>query len=105
MVKRLTNPGNHGGGPTMQDIAARAGVSGATVSNVLNAKSGTRVSSATRRRILEVAEELHYRPNAIARAMASGRSQTIGVYQPHAPGAPMSGTWANDVLRGIGETL
>lgn len=89
----------------MQDIAARAGVSAATVSYVLNAKPGMRVSAETRRRILEVAEALHYRPNAIARAMASGRSQTIGIYQPHAPGAPMSGMWANDILRGIGETL
>jgi DNA-binding LacI/PurR family transcriptional regulator len=89
----------------MRDIAARAGVSAATVSYVLNAKPGMRISGATRRRILDVAEELHYRPNAIARAMARGHSHTVGVYQPHAPGAPMSGLWANEVLRGIGETL
>lgn len=105
MVKRLISGTSRGSNPTMQDIATRAGVSAATVSYVLNAKPGMRVSDETRRRVLDVAERLHYRPNAIARAMASGRSHTIGVYQPHAPGAPMSGMWANDVLRGVGETL
>lgn len=89
----------------MQDIADRSGVSVATVSYVLNAKPGARVSQETGRRIRQVAEELHYQPNAIARAMARGRTHTVGVYQPHAPGAPMSGMWANDVLRGVGEKL
>jgi DNA-binding LacI/PurR family transcriptional regulator len=104
MVKRVTQVIRKSG-PTMKDVAERAGVSAATVSYVLNAKPGMRVSKETRRRILSVAQELHYRPNAIARAMASGRSHTIGVYQPHATGAPLSGMWANEVLRGIGEAL
>jgi DNA-binding LacI/PurR family transcriptional regulator len=105
MVKRLIPAAKRSSGPTMQDIADRAGVSAATVSYVLNAKPGARVSQETRRRIRQVADELHYQPNAIARAMARGQSHTIGVYQPHAPGAPMSGMWASDVLRGIGEAL
>lgn len=89
----------------MRDLAARVGVSQATVSYVLNAKPNARISPATRQRVLEAAAELHYRPNAIARAMVSGRSKTIGVYQPHAPGAPLSGMWTTLVLRGIGEVL
>jgi len=89
----------------MRDLAAHVGVSQATVSYVLNAKPNARVSSETRSRILEAAAELNYRPNAIARAMASGRSCTIGVYQPHAPGTPLSGMWTMEVMRGIGEAL
>ncbi len=81
------------------------GVSQATVSYVLNAHPNARVSDATRQRILEAAAQLHYRPNAIARAMASGRSRTIGVYQPHVIETPLSGMWTAAVMRGIGEAL
>jgi DNA-binding LacI/PurR family transcriptional regulator len=89
----------------MQDIAARVGVSQATVSYVLNARPDARVSPETRRRVLEAAAELRYRPNAIARAMASGRSRTIGVYQPHAGETPLSGMWTASVMLGISEAL
>ena len=50
---------------TLDDIAARAGVSRMAVSVVLNgSRSGTRVSQATRQRILDIAKELNYRPNS-----------------------------------------
>jgi DNA-binding LacI/PurR family transcriptional regulator len=89
----------------MADIATRAGVSPATVSYVLNSKPGARVGDDTRRRIMEVAAELHYRPNAIARAMAVGLTHTVGVYQPHTSFSPLSGMWNTAVTRGIGEAL
>ncbi len=51
------------------------------VSVVINgARSGTQVSQETRRRILLAAEELQYRPNAIARSLARRRSDIIGFY-------------------------
>jgi len=51
-----------------------------TASVVLNgAKSGTRVSDATRNRILEVAARLRYRPNAVARGLSRLKMDTIGV--------------------------
>jgi LacI family transcriptional regulator len=103
MVKRITKEVESSA--TMADVAKQAGVSQATVSYVLNAKPGARVSPATRRRIVEVAEKLHYRPNAIARAMASGRSRTVGVYQPHIGHSPLSGMWTTAVMSGIGEAL
>src|SRR5438093_382131 len=65
---------------TLRDVAARAGVSAATVSVVLNnTRSGTRVSADTRNRILEVAEALRYRPNAAARGIKRQRMDTIGI--------------------------
>ncbi|MCX7888927.1 MAG: LacI family DNA-binding transcriptional regulator [Rhodobacteraceae bacterium] len=47
--------------PTMMDVAARAGVSQATVSLILNGSQGARLSAATRLRVQKVAEELGYR--------------------------------------------
>lgn len=62
---------------TISDIAARAGVSRALVSRVINGKSG--VSPETRAKIHAVMEELGYRPNSLARSLALQRTQTIGV--------------------------
>lgn len=62
---------------TISDIAARAGVSSALVSRVLNRKPG--VSPGNRARILAVMEELNYRPNTLARSLVLQRTQTIGV--------------------------
>ena len=64
------------------EIARRAGVSRSTVSYAL---SGNRpVSEATRKRIQSVIDELGYRPNASARALAEGRTRTIGLVIPPA---------------------
>jgi DNA-binding LacI/PurR family transcriptional regulator len=63
----------------MNDIAARAGVSQATVSYVLNDKmNGRRVGQGTRKRVLDAAAELGYQRNEIARSMATGKSRVIG---------------------------
>jgi len=71
---------------TMSDIANRAGTSIAAVSVTLNgAKSKTlKVSPETRQRILNVAEELGYRRNPLAGALATGRSRILGLMLPHA---------------------
>lgn len=64
------------------EIARRAGVSRSTVSYALSGKRA--VSDATRRRILQVIEEAGYQPNASARALAEGRTRTIGLVIPPA---------------------
>ena len=65
---------------TLKDIAERVGVSAVAVSHVLNdARTGTRVSDATRQRILIAAKELRYTPNAVAQGLRRQRVQTIGV--------------------------
>lgn len=65
---------------TVKDIAAAVGVSVATVSNVLNERPN--VGDATRRKVLEVARRLGYRPNRAAQAMRTGRTRTLGLVLP-----------------------
>ncbi len=62
---------------TIHDVARRAQVSVSTVSNVL---TGNRpVSEETRERVLQIVEEIGYRPNRLARGLVSRSSKTIGV--------------------------
>ncbi len=61
----------------MADVAIAAGVSHMTVSRVLNGTA--RVSPATRARVEEALRTLGYRPNAAARALATGRSGQLSV--------------------------
>lgn len=62
---------------TMDDVARYAGVSGSTVSHVLN---GTRrVSPKTQARVEAAISELSYRHNTLARALAAGKTYTIGL--------------------------
>jgi LacI family transcriptional regulator len=66
--------------PTLIDVAARAGVSTATVSRCLN--SPEKVVEPTRRKVLEAIRELGYSPNFGARVMAAKRTNTIGAIIP-----------------------
>jgi DNA-binding LacI/PurR family transcriptional regulator len=61
----------------MAMVAARAGVSGQTVSRVVN--GSPRVDPDTRTRVETAMAELGYRPHRAARALRTGRSQTIGL--------------------------
>jgi DNA-binding LacI/PurR family transcriptional regulator len=70
-------------GPSIRDVARRAGVSPQTVSRVLNDFAGIRV--ATRDRVLEAMAELNYRRNLAARTLVTGRSNTIGMIGPDIP--------------------
>jgi DNA-binding LacI/PurR family transcriptional regulator len=66
--------------PTMKDIARIARVSQATVSYVLNNSAG--ISQKVRERVLEIADDLGYIPNAIARNLKNKTSNTIGIIVP-----------------------
>ncbi|MGW5660094.1 LacI family DNA-binding transcriptional regulator, partial [Streptomyces sp. NPDC003758] len=66
---------------TLRDVAARAGVSSRTVSNVVNGYAP--VSEATRARVQQAVDELGYRPNVLARNLAAGRSGQIAVVVPY----------------------
>ena len=65
---------------SIYDIAAKAGVSGGTVSRALNAKSGARISAETRERVRRIADDLGYQPNAVARSLRRQSTNIIGFY-------------------------
>ncbi|MGZ0153519.1 LacI family DNA-binding transcriptional regulator [Kribbella sp. WER1] len=67
---------------TLGDVAARAGVSISAVSRVLSDAPDSRVSAATRQRIVDAATALHYRPNFAGRALKSARTQVVGLVVP-----------------------
>lgn len=79
---------------TIHDVAARAGVSVATVSRVLNRKAAVREE--TSRQVLEVARSLRYVPNTAARALSIRRTHTIGIVLPD-----VHGEFFSEVIRGI----
>ena len=70
------SPRQRGSFPTIKDVAQRVGVSKSLVSRALRGEPA--VADDTRRRILETAAELGYRPNAGARQLAAKRSDTLG---------------------------
>jgi DNA-binding LacI/PurR family transcriptional regulator len=69
----------------LKDVAARAGVSVRTVSNVVS--NAAPVAAATREKVLRAIEELQYRPNLAARNLRQGRTGIIGLAIPefHSP--------------------
>jgi LacI family transcriptional regulator len=79
---------------TIDDVAREAGVSSMTVSRVINHKGD--VSPATRQRVLDVIEQLGYRPSGIARGLATQRTGTLGLVVPD-----VANPFFSDVVRGV----
>ncbi|MEN3298169.1 LacI family DNA-binding transcriptional regulator [Pseudonocardia sp.] len=65
---------------SIRAVAARAGVSPATVSRVFTQPDA--VALETRRRVLAVADELHYTPHPVARSLARGSTGNLGIVVP-----------------------
>ncbi|WP_296653439.1 LacI family DNA-binding transcriptional regulator [Paraburkholderia sp.] len=83
---------------TLEEIARVAGVSPSTVSRILN---GTvRVSPAKREAVEQAIAQFNYRPNVLARSLASGKTNTIGVLT-QTIASPFYAEW----LRGIEDAL
>ena len=84
---------------TLKDLAARLGLSITTVSRALAGYSD--VAEATRQRVLQAAEEMGYVPDATARRLQKGRTDTIGFIIPtHGP--RFSDPFFSELLSGIG---
>jgi len=67
---------------TLKKVAEAVGVSHTTVSLVINNVEGSRVSQRTRERVLEAIRKLNYNPNLTAKRLASGKTNSIGLYTP-----------------------
>ena len=65
---------------TMAEVAARAGVTKQTVSNVVTGKVAVRPETAAR--VRAAIEELGYKPNLVARSLATGTTMTVGLFVP-----------------------
>jgi LacI family transcriptional regulator len=64
---------------SLSEVARLAGVSLGTASSVLSARSGFRVSAETAARIRQAADKLDYKPNRLARALATGKTRLIAL--------------------------
>lgn len=90
---------------TLRDVAARAGVSARTVSNVVN--DYQYVATATRQRVQAALDELDYEPNLLARSLRRGRTGIINLFVPNIA-VPYFSELAHEVVeraRGLGLTV
>lgn len=83
-----------GKSPTLHEVADRAGVSIATVSRV--ARGFGQVSPATRSKVLEVIEDLNYRPSHFGRALVKRRHGALGLVFPG-----LRGPYYSEVIHGF----
>ncbi len=81
-------------GITIRDVAEAADVSATTVSRVYN--HSDLVNAKTKEHVRRVADQLGYRPNAMARSLSRGRTQAVGIIVP----AP-HGEFFSEIIRGI----
>src|SRR5690625_1156645 len=79
---------------TIYDVAREANVSMATVSRVVNKNSNVKPS--TRKKVIEVIDRMGYRPNAVARGLASKKTTTVGAIIPD-----ISSIFYSELVRGI----
>lgn len=86
---------------TIKDLAKAAGVSITTVSRALNGYSD--VSEKTRKRIKKLAEEMSYRPNALAQSLVLKKTNTIGVIMSEIKRSNAKDAFAFEVLCGIND--
>ena len=94
----MVTPGRTARKPTLETVAARAGVSKSLVSLVL--RNSPKVSATSREAVMRAVAELGYRPNAAARLLAERRSHTIGVLLND-----LRQPWFADMLDGLTPVL
>ncbi|MFJ3911835.1 LacI family DNA-binding transcriptional regulator [Streptomyces vinaceus] len=99
----MSGHGRSGGRPTLEEVAARAGVGRGTVSRVVNGASG--VSARTRAAVEAAVEELGYVPNRAARALASNRADAVALVVPEPQSRFFAEPYFSDMVRGVGAAL
>ena len=83
---------------TLEDVGRLVGVSGVTVSNVINRRGGT--SAATQAKVWAAVEATGYVADPAARRLAGGKTGTVGVLVPN-----LSTQYASETIRGVSEAL
>jgi len=86
---------------TSFDVANMAGVSRTTVSFVLNNVRDVSISEVTRRKVLDAAEKLDYRPNVAGKKLVSGKSDTIGLVLCQSPEQIFTDAFLPQVILGV----
>ena len=84
---------------TLEDIARLSGVSRSTVSRVINAEIN--VKDETRRKVQQVINSYNFQPNLVARGLASGRTNVIGVVIPASVGVIFTDPYFPKLLQGV----
>ncbi|MDT0492687.1 LacI family DNA-binding transcriptional regulator [Streptomyces sp. NPDC012600] len=93
----------NGGRPTLEEVAARAGVGRGTASRVIN--GSPRVSEATREAVEAAVAELGYVPNRAARALAGNRTDAIALVVPEPETRFFAEPYFSAIVRGVGAAL
>ncbi|MFJ4526581.1 LacI family DNA-binding transcriptional regulator [Streptomyces sp. NPDC088810] len=97
MVKR--RPGT----PTLEEVAAHAGVGRGTVSRVINNASG--VKESTRRAVQRAIEELGYVPNLAARSLAGRRADAVALVLTEPDWRQFAEPFFSEIVRSLGDAL
>lgn len=91
---------------TIREVAERAGVSTAAVSKVLHGRGASvRVSEEKAAIIRRIAQEMQYRPNALARQLRSSRTHTVGLIFENFSGIASGPLYYMHLLDGVGKVL
>ncbi|MEU6865346.1 LacI family DNA-binding transcriptional regulator [Streptomyces sp. NPDC046876] len=95
--------GQRNGRPTLEEVAALAGVGRGTVSRVIN--GSPRVSEQAREAVARAVAELGYVPNQAARALAGNRTDAVALVIPEAEARVFSEPYFLDLIRGVSAEL
>jgi DNA-binding LacI/PurR family transcriptional regulator len=99
----MSTGGNSGQAPTLEMVAARAGVSRATVSRVVN--GSPKVSPDVADVVREAIAALNYVPNRAARSLASRRTQAIALVVPESTSRVFNDPFFATLVQGVGLAL
>ncbi|MDX2546533.1 LacI family DNA-binding transcriptional regulator [Streptomyces sp. WI04-05B] len=91
------------GAPTLEEVAARAGVGRGTVSRVINNAAG--VKEATRRAVQRAVEDLGYVPNLAARSLAGRRADAVALVLTEPDWRQFAEPFFSEIVRSLGDAL
>ncbi|MFF9867910.1 MULTISPECIES: LacI family DNA-binding transcriptional regulator [unclassified Streptomyces] len=95
--------GRQTGRPTLEEVAARAGVGRGTVSRVIN--GSPRVSDRAKEAVGQAIAELGYVPNRAARALAGARTDAVALVIPETEARLFAEPYFLDIIRGVSAEL